>query len=247
MKRIISLALTLLLLLALSVCAFAESKNISCVYDEAGLLSESEENRLEEKISSISEEYKIQITVITREELNYSSIESLANNFFDNRELGYGDTDDGVLLIMTMDTRDYYILCSGKGAEAISPNDRENIADEIVPDLSDGEYYNAFSAFADECEYYFEGELNGYPFDFKTNIITALIIGIIIGVVVALILKSQLKSRRKQNYAQEYIIDGSFRLTLARDYFLYRHVSRTAKPDSSSSGGSSRHGGGGKF
>ena len=58
MKRIISVALTLLLLLALSVCAFAESKNISCVYDEAGLLSESEENRLEEKVSSNFKNFK---------------------------------------------------------------------------------------------------------------------------------------------------------------------------------------------
>ena len=69
-------------------------------------------------------------------------------------------------------------------------------------------------------------------------------------------MKNKLKTVRFQSAADSYMKKESLNITEKRDLFLYRTVSRTAKPKNESSGGSSTHtsssgsthgGGGGKF
>jgi uncharacterized membrane protein YgcG len=45
----------------------------------------------------------------------------------------------------------------------------DRIGDVIVPYLSDGAYLAGFESFADECAYYLEGYLYGYPFTMTTE------------------------------------------------------------------------------
>ena len=79
---------------------------------------------------------------------------------------------------------------------------------------------------------------------------TGIGIGIAAGLLVVFILKGQLTSVRKQNQAAAYIKQGSMNVTVRRDTFMYRNVTRTKKETSSSSsgsGGGSRNVGGGSF
>ena len=89
---------------------------------------------------------------------------------------------------------------------------------------------------------------NGAPAeaDSGSNIITvigvAIVGGIIIAAIVAFVLTSQLKSVKMKPHANEYVKQGSMNVTHSQDIFLYRTVTRTARPkndSSSSSGGSS--------
>lgn len=48
--------------------------------------------------------------------------------------------------------------------------------------------------------------------------------------VVTGMMKAQLKSVRRQDSAGSYIVEGSFRLTHSRELFLYRNVTRHARP-----------------
>ena len=147
-----------------------------------------------------------------------------------------------------MDDREYRILSNGYAGEAIGMDQIDAISEAIVSNLSDGDYADAFITFADNCAYYLDGYLNGYPFNAGKNLVVALIIGVVAGVIVAFILKKQLKSVRQQKQANVYIKPGSMQITASRDLFLYREVSRTQKQSSNSSGsGSSRNVGGGKF
>lgn len=61
-------------------------------------------------------------------------------------------------------------------------------------------------------------------------ILICLAIAVIAAFVVTGIMKAQLKSVRRQNSAGSYIVEGSFRLTHSRDLFLYRNVTRRARP-----------------
>jgi len=148
-----------------------------------------------------------------------------------------------------MDPREYRILSNGFAGEAIDSGDIDDIGDAIVSDLSDGNYAAAFDEFADQCDYYLGGFINGFPFNFGKNLLICLVIGIIAGVVVAFILKGQLKTVRKQNQANVYVKPGSLQISVRRDLFLYRNVERRKKESSQSSGssGSSRSTGGGSF
>ena len=75
-------------------------------------------------------------------------------------------------------------------------------------------------------------------------------VGLVLALIVTSVLKGQLKSVRKQDQANSYVRSGSMQVTLSRDIYLYRHVSRTKRESSNSSGsrsGGSRSVGGGSF
>ena len=218
------------------------------VFDEADLLNDSEELALEEKLADLGNKHNAQIVVCTIESMDGGDIDEFLGYLYDEMEFGYGDNHDGVLLLVCMDPREYRILSNGFAGEAIDSGDIDTIGDAIISDLSDGNYAAAFDEFADQCDYYLGGFINGFPFNFGKNLLICLVIGIIAGVVVAFVLKGQLKTVRKQNQANVYVKPGSMQVTVHNDFFLYRDVTRTKKQSSSSSGsGSSRSTGGGSF
>ena len=248
-KRILSLLLVCTLAAGMALCAFAVD-NTGFVYDEAGLLSPSEAASLSHKLAEVSKQYQAQIIVHTVDAVAGGDADLYLEYWYDSNQFGYGNNRDGVLLLICMDSRDYRILSNGYAGRAIDPGTIDAIGDTIVSDLSDGNYYNAFESFADECAYYLDGYINGFPFDYSKSAIISLIIGIVISMIVSGVLKGQLKSVRQQHAADNYVRSGSMKVTVHNDFFLYRTVSRTAKPKNNSSGsrrGSSRSTGGGKF
>ena len=219
------------------------------VYDEAELLSDSDEAALEKKLANISGAYNAQIVICTIASMDGGDIDEFDDYLYDTMGFGYGENHDGVLLLVCMDPREYRILSNGFAGVAIDNGDISDIGDVIVSDLSDGDYAAAFEGFADQCAYYLDGHLNGFPFNFGKNLLIALVIGIAAGLIVAFILKGQLKTVRKQDQANVYVKQGSMNITARSDIFLYRDVTRSRKSSSSSSsgGGSSRSSGGGSF
>lgn len=249
-KKIIVLCLALLVCFCLSVPVLAENAGGEFLFDEADILTDVEEAVLSEKLEEISLTYEAQVIIAT-----VPSIDGNVNHFleetYDSMGWGYGEKHDGVFLLVCMDPREYRILSNGYAGDAITVDDIENIGEYIVSDLSDGNYAAAFDTFIDETEYYLNGYLYGFPFDASGAFMICLIIGVIAGVITAFVLKGQLKSVRMQNRAHEYVKPGSMQVTVHRDIFLYREVSRIKKESSSGSGrgssGSSRSIGGGSF
>ena len=62
------------------------------------------------------------------------------------------------------------------------------------------------------------------------RVLIAILIGFIIALIVVLIMKSQLKSVRMNNEAAYYVKQGGLELSSRHDIFLYKQVTRTAKP-----------------
>ena len=244
-RKLLTMLLVMMLCVSLTISAFAASG--ADIYDEADLLSTQEETQLAEKLSEIGEEVDAQIVVMTVPTSD-GSIDTFVEDVYDSMNMGYGENRDGVLLLVCMDSREYRILSNGYAGEAIGMDQIDAISDAIVSDLSDGDYADAFITFADNCAYYLDGYLNGFPFNTGKNLVIALIIGVVAGVIVAFVLKKQLKSVRQQKQANVYIKSGSMQINTSRDLFLYREVSKTKKASTNSSGsGSSRNVGGGKF
>ena len=250
MKKFVSLLLVVLLCAALATTAFATEYNSYFVYDDADLLTDTEENTLADRLGTISQTYNAQVVIITLASLDGTDVDAYLEYAYDTMGLGYGENHDGVLLLVCMEPRQWRILSNGFAGDAISSTDIDMLGDRFVPDLSDGNYATAFSIFADECEYYLNGYINGYPFDAGATLIACLIAGLVIGLIAVLIMKGQLKSVRAQNQANVYVKPGSMKLTVQNDLYLYRQITRTKKESNSSSGGSSggsRSTGGGSF
>ena len=165
-----------------------------------------------------------------------------------------------------MENSDWYISTSGYGITAVTDAGREYMAEQFVDDLGDGDYYDAFVTYADLCDEFINMARSGDPFDVDDlpkedfNYIRSLLVSLGIGLVVALIItgrmKGKLKTVRLQAEAADYVKTGSMKVTQSRDFFLYKHIDRHAKPKESTSGGSRTHtsssgrthgGGGGKF
>ena len=219
------------------------------VWDEAELLNETEVAQLSSKLESISKKYKAEIRVVTLSSMDGGDIDEFLEYLYDESGFGYGENHDGVLLVVCMDPREYRILSNGFAGEAITSGDIDAIGEAFKSDLSDGNYADAFDTFADKCEYYLDGHINGFPFNTGKNLLICLGIGFVVALIVTGIWKGQLKSVRKQSAANAYVKAGTMQITQSGDFFMYRNVTKTQKQSSSSSGssGSSRSTGGGSF
>lgn len=254
-RRIVSIFLVLMLISSLAITTYATEialiEDGNCVYDEANLLTASEEDEIAEVLEDVSAAYETQLVIVTVPELD-SSIDYFAEGLYDTMGFGYGDSYDGVLLIVCMEPRECSILCNGSAANTITPDTRDQILDAVASYLSDGDYAEAFLAFAQECDYYLDGSSENsaastYPdngnrerseFTFGSTLLSSLVVGIVIGLIVVAVLAGQLKSVKKQNQARDYVKPGSMHLTQRSDTFLYRNVSRVKRDSGSSSSGS---------
>lgn len=237
------------------------------LYDEADLLTDSEESALIAKLESVGAQYQMEVVVAAFETIGDYTPMEYADDFYDYNGYGYGENRDGLVLIVVMDTSDWWISTRGSAITAFTDAGIDYIGEQIVPYLSDGDYYGAFSRFAEQCIAFIDQANTGdpydthnlpkAPFDKGMAAVIALVAGLLIAAIYTANLKGQLKSVQAQRAAANYVKNGSMNVTNSRDFFLYRHVSRTEKSSSSDSrGGSSTHtsssgathgGGGGKF
>lgn len=238
------------------------------VVDMAELLNDSEKTALLSKLDEISERQKLDIVVLTVNTLDGKTPRDYADDFYDYNSYGFGENKDGILLLVSMEDRDWWISTTGYGITALTDAGIEYISEKFLSDLSDGDYAQAFTTYAELCdqfitqaktgEPYDTGNMPEEPFNVAWNILVAFVIGLVVAVIVTGIMKKQLKTVQLKSEANNYVKANSMIVTENRDLFLYNQVSRRARPKETdnSSGGSSTHtsssgsshgGGGGKF
>ncbi|MBE6659176.1 MAG: TPM domain-containing protein, partial [Ruminococcaceae bacterium] len=218
------------------------------------------------KLEQIAEAEQMEVVVAAFSTIDGASPMEYADDFYDYNGYGYGENRDGLILIVVMDTRDWWISTRGTAITAFTDAGIDYIGNQITPYLAEGDYHGAFTAFADQCKTFMVQAKTGDPFDthnlpkepFNTGM--ALVIAVVGGLVIGLLytgkLKGQLTSVQAQRAASGYVKQNSLNVTNSRDFFLYRNVTRTEKADDADDGGSSTHtsssgathgGGGGKF
>ena len=222
------------------------------LYDEADLLTDSEEASLVEKLTEVSQARNAQIVIATIASMDGGAIDEFVHYLYDSMGFGYGENHDGALLLVCMNPRQYRILSNGYAGVAIGPDQIDTLCDFMETYLPNGHYVAAFNSFADQCDEMLEYYQAGSPFKAGKSLAISLIIGILAGLIVAFVLKGQLKSVYKQNQAHVYVKQGSMQVNIQQDIFLYRHITRTKKQKrvestSSGSGNTARSKGGGSF
>ena len=266
-KRLFAIILALALCLCLAAPVLAVNFDHSRMIDGAWLLDDDEYAALSDKLDEISNRQQMDIVVVTSEDLmGYSTATECADELYESYGFGFGDTKDGVLLLVSMQERDWAISTCGKAIDVFTDYDCDYISDEIVPYLSDGDYFEAFDRFADLCDeqctqYDENGDDDGdwvddEPFDPDNPYIDftipreplsliwipiSLAVGLVLAFIVVGCMKAKLKTVRFQPAASSYVKSGSMNVTDSSDLFLYATVSRTEKPKNNDSGGSSVH------
>lgn len=263
-KRIFTVALLLLLLLGipLSVLAAEEAPRI---VDHAGLFTAEEASNLEAQAKSIRDTYGMDLVILTENTLSGKTPQDYADEYYDANGYGQGDAASGMLLLISMEERDWYLSTCGDAIYALTDYAIEQLGEKLVSGLQIG-YAVGVRTFLNALPEYLDAYKNGTPIDGyssqsgnfyhgdRENVVyyrapaspdfaLSAILGLMIAVISVGAMAFSMNSKRPQHNASGYLNRGSFRLLRNQDMFLYSNVTKTRKPEpqNHSGGGSSVH------
>lgn len=261
MKKIIFTLCIAILAITMTIGVFASDEYYR-LQDMAELLTEVENAEIMAKLDEVSEKHDMDITIITVETVEEGL--TVAEDAMEWYEYLAFDTN-GVMLYVSVEERDWYLLTSGYGITAITDAGVEYISEKFLDYLSDDDYAGAFNSYIQYVDEFVVQAKTGKPYDVGNmpkepyNLVMSLVISIIIGYVISCIIngkwKSTLNSVAHNTRAADYVKQGTFNVTASRDLFLYRTIDRREKPEkenggsstTKSSSGRTYGGGGGKF
>ena len=262
-RKVLSVVQVMLMLAVFPVTCFAQ---MSLVQDQAGLMSADQQAMLDQKAFELSEAYQMDIVIVTTNSNDGKDVQSYADDFFDENGYGADKDDSGILLLVSMDTREWAFSTSGNGIYAFTDYSLEILSEELIPYLSSGEYYEGFSHYLSCLPTYLDAFQDGKPVDgyasdydpsstedvvyyeepltWSDAIIFSSIIGLVVAGISVAVMVFSMNTKRRQSGAGDYLVDNSFQLQTNRDYFLFSNVTKTKRVEENNSNGGS-HGGGG--
>lgn len=214
-------------------------KQYELLVDNADLLNEDEEQALLQILNEVSQRQNMDIVVVTCYSLEGKSATAYADDFFDYNGYGQNSTRDGILLLISMEDRDYAISTCGYAIDIFIDNRLDNMVDNFISDLSNGRYYDAFNRFVSDCDYYINKGVEYYDdhhiqetkeSSFMPFAVGSLIIALITALVSMQIERNKLKSVKPNKQAINYVKPNGLNLYRSRDIYLYHHVTRSPKP-----------------
>ena len=163
LKRLTAIMAILLLLLMTGLCfsqtAWAATPHM---IDDAGAVSSSELEFLENYLGNMSEKLQFDIVgVITNYGYDEDSLTTAADDFYDHKGYGYGSEKDGIIFVVDVRSRMMVLVTTGFGLEAITDQYENDIYDYVSNSLGNGEYAKSFKQYADRVEYYVLKARNG--------------------------------------------------------------------------------------
>lgn len=146
MKKVLSVFLALFIFVSSALMTSAQGEFI---VDDADLLTEDLETELSSQISTIQEDYGIDVVIHTTMSIGYEDIHSYSENFY----ISNGYAEDGLVFVINLNNnevgnRDFYTYYQGSvydtfGDEAYN-SDYGVVNEIILPYLADENYFEAF-------------------------------------------------------------------------------------------------------
>ncbi len=169
MRKITVILLSVLLLLSLTASASAyvyeEGDRTALVNDFADLIPDYDEETLNYKLEQISETYECEVAVLTVNSTDGKDITAFADDYYDYNGFGWGDNDDGIMLVVDMGYREFAITTHGTAIDIFTDYNLVQIESAFVPYLSQGSYTEAFVAYYEKCADIFD-DYNTYLNDY---------------------------------------------------------------------------------
>ena len=259
-QKFISIFLCISLLLCLTSIVSA-SETLWRIVDDANLLNVAEESALEEASRILRESYDMDVVILTVNTLNGKSPQVYADDYYDDQGYGCGKDDSGLLLLISMEERDWYISTCGEATYALTDYGIQGLGEELLSGFRIS-YDAGFRMFLNALPEYFEAYKNGSPIDgyadyrgdyyhadrdeviyyenaFMPNIGLSFLLGLIIAGISVLVMRAGMKMKRPQRSAAGYMQNNSFQMHQQQDLFLYSNVSKVRRQENKPSGGGS--------
>lgn len=252
LKKILTAAVGAVLILALAGTAFAgsPSEEPQYVYFENGLLDDNAYAVLNSRAAAVSEEYDSGVYMVMVN--NYrewdSDLNGAAQYIYEELGLGMRNDQDGILLLLSMDDRDYILLVHGEFANhAYSEYARDELADAFLDEFGENDFQAGFEDYIETCGQLLSLAADGTPLTRESsphyNLLKWLFslgLGIVAGLAIAALIRSRMKNVAEKTLADHYVTAGGVEITMRRDQFTHMTHTRV-KVENHSSG----HGGGG--
>lgn len=255
MKKAIMTALAVLLVLLLGTSALAASGEMLYVFDLAGLLTYDEWEPLEELAAQISGTHGCGVYVVAAEdytEFGDGSVYDTAAEIFTAEDSGFGlgEGQDGILLLLSMDERDWALYVHGDAAEyAFGDAALAQLEDSFLPEFGEDDWEAGIDGYLRACDDYLTSAAEGEPVgdDPVASVILAVGVSCVIALLVCLVLKGRMRSVRRGAQAVAYVADGGLKLTEQSDLYTHttktvRHIEKNTSRSESGGGGSGRSG-----
>ena len=252
-KSLPLLALLLLMAAAVSaaaVRAYASEEDSSVyphVYDNAGVLSTAQQENLEQMCIDYGAEADIDIIILTHNDKNAPYAETYIEDWEDLQPAG-----DRVYLLVDLYNRDVSIEGFGRAETYIHSKRIDAILDEISPDLSDGNYYEAFQVYIQRSAGYMNDDsLLNYDHNYTseygsssskavsliTNVWFQLLAAVIIGAITVSVMAHHSGGRMTAG-SSNYMEQNHSGLIGRRDDYLRTQVTRVRRPKVNTNSGS---------
>ena len=250
MKRILHI-FTALLLCSLSITPLSiHSGSDVYISDTYGVLSQAEVDQLNAQAQQISDQYQFGVYAhILYDDASYDDIWGYIEQYYAEQDLGYGNTSDGILFLITQSSQggsyDIYIPAASNQSY-FTIDGLEDIQDDAEEGLFEHDYYKAIDTFLDKTEehlaYYNQHD---YPWSSATEgavyydaetgrsvsgfaVAAGIIIPFVVACIVVAVNASKHRTKHTATDAAEYIPSyGQLQLTRHTDMYLYRTQSRT--------------------
>lgn len=155
-RLFLSLGLALLLVTILPLtqptaayAATADQERL--LYDDDEIFTPAQESTLNRVLTDVSRKTQMQISVVFSPVKN-GDVAGSAAQYFDSRGLGYGSRRNGVLLFVSVASRDMHLLSNGRAHDILRREGLRRIGTTTRPFLSRSDWVDAVKAFAKQSE-----------------------------------------------------------------------------------------------
>ena len=232
------------------------------VKDAAGLMSAQERQTLEAKAQELAQKYGVGVYVLSVDDYrNYggsSNIDFWTEKLYIDNKLGLGNEQDGVILVLSMEERDYCLKIYGRNALfAYTDYAQGQLTDRFLSSFRYNDWYGGFSKYMEFGETILEDAQDGSPMEEpvrEVNVagtiggsaLLSAIIGLLTGSGRVRRLKRTMKNTGVKKTAVNYVSqEKMMKLNSKQDHYLNTTVSRVRIHHDSGKSSGGGHGGGG--
>lgn len=251
--RFLAILTVLLLTLSLCVPVLASDGIMNYVIDADDLLTYEEWEPLEDQAADISGRHGCGVYVLFLYDYTAygsGSVYDTASQLYHDENYGEGEGRNGIMLLVSMSTRDYALFVYGEKAEyTFNSYGLAELEDAFLPSLSENDWCGGFFGYLAACDKYLTQADAGKPVQESVAQRILPVVGISCGIslVICLVLKSKMKTVRRKRDAMGYVAFGGLNLTERYDRFTHttetrRHIEKDTSKNESGGGGSGRSG-----
>ena len=218
------------------------------IFDEADILTETEEYSLQKYMDKVSKEKQVDIVIVTTNDAEGKQPREYAEDFYKTHDFGYEDSDGtGLLYLISLDksvtgNRELWMTTAKEAKDYFSQSRIDSVLDNIYNTLTADEelnYYGSCNEFIKGIEKYMNVS-ESVPV-FLTKWYSKLGIALVITMIIFFILIFNFGGK-KTTTAETYLNVNSIKRNIKEDTYMYTNTTKTKIEKSSSSSGSSSGG-----